>query len=133
MKNKFFLTALFAIITIASKAQWQQVGSCDGMIQCFATSGNKVFGGSTVGLFVSANNGVSWTEVNTGLTNKEITSLAVSGAAIFAGTKGGVFFSANNGTTWNEVNTGLTNTVIQAFAVKGTSIFTATKGGVFLL
>ena len=64
------------------------------------------------GVFLSTNNGTSWTAVNTGLTNTYVYALAVSGTNLFAGTYGGgVFLSTNNGTSWTAVNTGLTNTV----------------------
>ncbi|MCK7528688.1 MAG: hypothetical protein MZV64_69590 [Ignavibacteriales bacterium] len=67
--------------------------------------------GLTAGVFLSTNNGTSWTAVNTGLTNTNVRALAVSGTNLFAGTDGGgVFLSTNNGTSWTAVNTGLTNT-----------------------
>ena len=92
------------------------------------------------GVFLSTNNGTSWTAVNTGLTNTFVSSLAVSGTNLFAGTGAdfggpggdGVFLSTNNGTSWTAVNTGLTNTVVLALAVSGTNLFAGTDGGVFL-
>ena len=85
-------------------------------------------------MFLSTNNGASWTEVNNGLTNTSVNALAVSGTNIFAGTwLGGVFLSMNNGASWTEVNNGLTNTWVYALAVSGTNIFAGTDGnGVFL-
>jgi len=38
------------------------------------------------GVFLSTNNGTSWTQVNTGLPSTSVRSLAVSGANLFAGT-----------------------------------------------
>ena len=44
------------------------------------------------GVFLSTNNGTSWTAVNTGLTNTAVSALAVSGTNLFAGTgSGGVW------------------------------------------
>jgi len=38
------------------------------------------------------NNGTSWTEVNSGLTNQSVNALAVSETNLFAGTEGGGVF-----------------------------------------
>jgi hypothetical protein len=51
-------------------------------------------------VYVSTNNGTSWTAASTGLTNNYVLSLAVSpngvgGTNLFAGTSGGVFLSTS--------------------------------------
>ena len=52
-------------------------------------------------MFLSSNNGSSWSAVNTGLTNTYVYALAISGNNIFAGTNGnGVYLSSNNGCSW---------------------------------
>ena len=91
-----------------------------------------MFGTSGSGVFLSTNNGTSWTAVNTGLTDAAVYALAVSGTNLFAGTYGGVFLSTNNGTSWTEVSTGLTNAAVHALAVSGTNLFAGTSHGVFL-
>jgi hypothetical protein len=45
--------------------------------------------GSGGGVFLSTNNGTSWTLVNSGLTNISVYALAVSGTNLFAGPDGG--------------------------------------------
>ena len=79
------------------------------------------------GVFLSTNNGTSWTAVNTGLTNTACPALAVSGTNLFAGTEGGVFLSTNNGTNWTAVNAGLTDQSLPALAVSGTNLFAGTE------
>ncbi|MFA4853356.1 MAG: T9SS type A sorting domain-containing protein [Bacteroidales bacterium] len=72
-------------------AQWLQTnGPYGGDIYCFAVSGNgNIFTGTYgAGVFLSSNNGSSWTAVNTGLTDTFVWSLAISGTNIFAGTGG---------------------------------------------
>jgi photosystem II stability/assembly factor-like uncharacterized protein len=90
-------------------------------------------------VFLSANNGTSWTAVNSGMTNLAVHSLAVclnGGTNIIAGTMGsGVFLSTNNGASWLAVNSGLMNSsdnTILSLAVSGNNIFAGTYGGVFL-
>ena len=73
--------------------------------------GTKIFAGGN-GIFVSTNIGTSWTEVDSGLTEKYVVSLAVSGTNLFAKTTSGVFLSTNNGTSWSEVSNGLPDTEV---------------------
>ncbi|MBK7032468.1 MAG: hypothetical protein IPH49_04205 [Ignavibacteria bacterium] len=117
-------------------AQWVQTnGPHGGDIRCMAVSDTNLFAGTygSAGVFLSTNNGASWTAVNTGLTNNIVLSLAVSGSNLFAGTDGGgVFRSTNNGTSWTPVNTGLTKTIVRSLAVSGTDLFAGTEVGVFL-
>ncbi len=115
--------------------QWVQTnGPYGGDIRALAVSGTNLFAGTDgSGVFLSTNNGTSWTA--TGLTNTVVWSFAVSGTNLFAGTYGGVFLSTNNGTSWTAVNTGLpTNAnVYGGFAVSGSNLFAGTyPGGVFL-
>jgi ligand-binding sensor domain-containing protein len=100
-------------------------------VQALAISGTNLFAGSWSGVFLSTNNGTSWTEVNTGLTNTYVKALAISGTNLFAGTESGVFLSTDNGTSWTAANTGLANTRVHAFAILGTNIFAGTDAGVF--
>ena len=51
--------------------------------------GNIFAGTYGGGIFISANNGTSWTAVNTGLSSIFVYDLAVSGTNLFAGTEGG--------------------------------------------
>jgi hypothetical protein len=99
-------------------------------VTCFGTSGTNLFAGtgsyviSGRGVFLSTNDGTSWTSVNTGLTDSNVTALAVSGTNLFAGTlDGGVFLSTNNGTSWTAVFSSLTGASVRCLAVSGTNLF----------
>jgi hypothetical protein len=97
-------------------------------------SGTNLFAGTWGGgVFLSTNNGTTWSSVNTGLTDTLVEALGVSGTNLFAATDRGVFLSTNNGTSWNAASTGLTSTGVYAFAVSGANLFAGTwGGGVFL-
>jgi len=131
------LLSFFAIVVLLGaqslQAQWIQTnGPYGGDVRCFAVNDSNLFAGTGGGgVFLSTNNGASWTAVNTGLTNTAVFSLAVNGSNLFAGTDGGVFLSTNNGTSWTAINTGLTNTRVRSLAVNGSNLFAGTLGGVF--
>jgi hypothetical protein len=133
------------VLAQISIAQWVQTnGPYGGSVSCFAVSPNEA-GGTNLfagtyggGVFLSTNNGTSWTAVRTGLTGADIYALVVSPASggagsanLFAGTSGGLFLSTDNGTSWTEVNSGSYR--LSALAVSGTNLLAGTDGGgVFL-
>ena len=131
--SSIFVLFCFFTNTNPLQAQWIQTNlSYGSYIHSFAASGTHFFAGTGGGVFLSTNNGTSWTSVNNGLTNTTVQSLALSGMYLFAGTGGdGVFLSTNNGTSWTA--NGLTNKYVRSFAFLGTYIFAGTSGGgVFL-
>jgi Secretion system C-terminal sorting domain len=83
----------------------------------------------------------SWTAINTGLTNLNVTSVATNGTKIFAGTEGsGVFVSDIASPSWKQTNStqtaiphtalmDLDGTKIQELAYYAGYIFASYKGG----
>ena len=62
------------------------------------------------GLYLSTNNCVTWTAIDTGQTGVNLTSIAINGTSFFAGTsQNGIYRSSDNGNNWTTVNTGLTS------------------------
>ena len=105
-------------------------------VQSLAISGNNIFAGvERQGVYLSTNNGSSWSAVNNGLSGigLDVTSLAVDGSKIFAGTSGeGIYMTSNNGGNWIETNTGLTNNPILSLAANGANLFAVNGISVFL-
>jgi len=130
MKTIFqFLFVFLCVLANANSliAQWVQTRRLNaGCVRSLAASGKNLFAGTdSGGVFLSTNNGTSWTAI--GLTNTPINALVISGKNLFAGTDSlGAFLSANNGTSWTA--TGLTHSIL-AFAVSGTNLFAATDSG----
>jgi photosystem II stability/assembly factor-like uncharacterized protein len=91
----------------------------------------NLFAGTQGGhVFLSSNNGTSWSNADSGLANTDVWSLAVSGINLFAGTYGsGVYLSTDDGTSWNDVDSGLTNAKVVSLDVSGTNLFAGTYGG----
>ena len=113
-------------------------------IKSLAVKNDTVFvgtGGS--GVFYSANGGVSWNAVNSGLYTTQgryvygldIRSLVVSGNQIFAGAyprvggyAEGLYVTNNNGNTWTRIF----NHAVKAMVTSGNNIYLASPDGVFI-
>lgn len=111
-----------------------------GSTRAFAVSGSNLFAGTNTGVYLSTNNGLSWTPVNNGLPDYVnnygwITTLAVSpngagGNNLFAGTDtAGVYLSTNNGESWTAI--GMSNIYINSLAVSDSNLFAGTYSGVW--
>jgi len=93
------------------------------------------------GVFLSTDNGASWTEVNKGIQNIPINSFGLAGTDIFAGAyTGRVFRSTNDGTSWTRLNLTFSDKTVHVacFAFLGSYLFAGTRSsmgagsGVFL-
>jgi len=82
-------------------------------------------------VFTSDNNGVSWTETATGLTEVYPQTLAInSNNDVILGTSTGVFVPQSGSSSWAEMSTGLTNTDIRAFALGNNGyLYAGSNGG----
>ena len=95
-------------------------------VTAFVVSGTNLFAGTSgAGVFLSTNNGASWTVVNN---SNSAYAVVASGTNLFASIGGTVFLSTDNGTSWTDVNTGLTESVL-SLVVFGTNIFAGTSDG----
>jgi len=85
----------------------------------------------TNGVYLSTNNGTSWTQVNNGLTDTYVKALAISGTYDLFAVLGQLrsYLSTNNGTSWTQINSGLTNNSVNCLAVNGTIYLLGTQGG----
>jgi len=121
---------LWAVLSLAiltnARAQWVNTNLPSGTaVNALATNGAHLFAGTAFnGVFLTTDDGATWTAVNNGLTTSDIRALAVSGTTLFAGTYGGgVFRSTDSGASWAAVNNGMTNMDVVALAVRGNNIF----------
>lgn len=128
------LVVVILIYQAPLNSQWIKTnGPYGGRVLSFTESDSYILAGTNSGgVYRSSDNGVTWIESNTGLTNKIVWSLATSGSYVFAGTSIGVFRSSDNGASWTMTTTGLPNEWARALTVSGTDILAATWGGVFI-
>jgi hypothetical protein len=67
---------------------WTQTSLNDRTVRSLAVSGSNVFAGTSSGVYLSTNNGETWSQINEGMGNREILSLAMGPNYIYAGTNG---------------------------------------------
>ncbi|HTY38827.1 MAG TPA: T9SS type A sorting domain-containing protein [Bacteroidota bacterium] len=100
--------------------------------------GTKILAGTWgAGIYLSTNNGSSWTSVNSGLVCRCVNALAACDSNLFVGTNGcAAFESTDGGASWGQINKGMDSPNVYALAVVpngqgGTNIL-AGAGGIFL-
>jgi hypothetical protein len=105
-------------------------------------SGGSILLAGTLGsgVFLSSDNGMTWTPSSAGLPNAEVLCFAVpstvaGGSMIFAGTSGGgIFLSTDNGVHWTAANAGLAELDVRSLGfipsgTGGTVLLAGTGGG----
>jgi photosystem II stability/assembly factor-like uncharacterized protein len=110
---------------------WNTVtNGISGMVTMLATSNGNLFAVTANGVFLSNNNGATWSLQNNGLpSNFAGQSIFADGDTLFSGGYYEVFYSVNNGSTWTARNTGFPpNARVQSFAKKGNTVFAGTNG-----
>jgi photosystem II stability/assembly factor-like uncharacterized protein len=117
-----------------SHAQWVDTHGPLSEASSFAVSGPNLFAGGIDGhVYLSPDDGTSWTSMSAGLSGANIHAMASVGASLLVGTWiRGIYRSTNQGTSWAAANTGFPNGYANAFAVSATDVFVASEGsGVF--
>ncbi len=83
------------------------------------------------GVFKSSDNGLNWTGINTGISNRNMLSLLRKpDGDLFAGSDGGgLFRSTDDGKNWTAINAGLINpTIVTILHDEGDVLFVGTSG-----
>jgi hypothetical protein len=102
-------------------------------VTSLAVAGTDLYAGTIVApdLYRSTNNGVTWTQADSGLTGPPVSAIAASGTMLFAGTRDGAFLSNNGGGTWTHVSEGLPGTPVYVLAAIGNTLFAGTGQGIW--
>ncbi|MDT3739047.1 MAG: T9SS type A sorting domain-containing protein [Candidatus Kapabacteria bacterium] len=130
---------VFILIIVLSNAAFSQWESCNeglksSQTSAFLVNDSNIFAGGFKGIFLSSDDGNSWVEKNSGLSDAFVRAIATDGNSIFVGIQGNgsVFKSTDYGNSWTKNNSGLTDTIVRAIAINGTNIFAGTRGGIFV-
>src|SRR5262249_22113487 len=105
-------------------------------ITALAISGANLYAATDfAGVFLTTNNGQSWTPVRNGLTSNAriVNALLAEGATLYAGTMDSVYRSGDSGQNWAKKSVGFLASQINALIVAGPQLLAGTPGGgVFL-
>ncbi|MDT7041366.1 hypothetical protein [Candidatus Nitronereus thalassa] len=104
-------------------------------IQALAsTDAGTIYAGSFGhGVFVSHDQGDSWTAMNAGLDDRFILCLAIDQqGAVYAGTvRGGVFRTNKDGVSWESISQGLKRVEVKSLLAHQRSVYAGTGRGVY--
>lgn len=103
------------------------------IITSFAVSNSRILVGTSTGdLFISTNDGDTWTNIKDNQFYSPITSLFWDGDDIYCGTQVGLFFSSNFGQNWFQRNVGLkTKDITLLKKVQNALLLGTRTGGVY--
>jgi len=101
-------------------------------VNSMAAIGTSLFAGTeSAGVFISTDNGITWSAVNNNL-NLNISCLGVNGTTLFAGTPyWGMYRTSDNGSSWSQVNDGSLPDEIHSITTNNGIIYAST--GSFLV
>jgi photosystem II stability/assembly factor-like uncharacterized protein len=98
----------------------------------FVVGGSKLFVCSQDdGVWVSSDNGATWSSLNTGLCQRHISDIEAYGPYVIANSEfGRLFISPNHGIGWRQVDPlAFNNFAVRCLAMKGPTLFAGTWGG----
>jgi len=126
MKKILLAISIILLNYSAIYSQWTQITNgipSNIRINIVKSNGNNVYVGTQEnGIFISSNNGISFTQA--GLLNSAILDIMIINSNIYVGTEypnWGLWFSSNNGANW--IQKPLTNLQVNRLCSKGSSIF----------
>jgi ligand-binding sensor domain-containing protein len=95
-----------------------------------AAKGMLFAGTARFGVFRSADEGLHWEKVNTGLLNTQVSALVFdSQGRLYAATGQGVFRSEDRGDRWTAFNTGLDDVLVRSLVMDRNGMLYAGTGG----
>ncbi len=135
MKKSTLLSLAFAgyfLTSVDAKAQWQ-ITNLPTIYDpgCIAVTGTTVIAGTrNNGVYVSTNNGTTWSRSNTGLSDTSVNCIVSGGSTVFVGTQGmygtpGVYKSTNTAGTWSI--TAVPDSAVNCLAWDGNFLFSGIK------
>ncbi len=133
-------TLIFFVFGLAfaapSTAQWMRANGPygNGYVFHFLPFGNQLFAGGAHSIFVSSDNGITWSPRNTGLLPVNYQSLGIFDSILFAGSdEGQVFRSTDLGEHWDSSQNGLPSIEwVSGFLQVGNKLFLSSESGLFV-
>jgi len=117
----WFLSLALICVPAMATTTWQQTTGKIVTMAIAPTAPQTFYIATGKGLFKSINSGSSWSSVNNGLTDTDVTCLAIDPTnpqIVYTGTShGGIFKTTDGGGSWSAVNSGLTDTHITCLVI----------------
>jgi len=116
MMKTIVSTVTLLVLIVCSYSQWQSYSigiPSNSSINCFYIKSNRLYTGTTTGLYYSTNEGNTWNAINNGLpTNGYINTVTSLDSVLYVGiqnasTANGLYRSTNNGEGWILANNGI--------------------------
>jgi photosystem II stability/assembly factor-like uncharacterized protein len=131
MKTNVKLLLVILLLTIVKNlsAQWEMTSgppSANVLTECI--SGPNLFSGASGFVYLTTNNGDTWTLASNGLNGSTVSALAVSGSTIYAAAGNSVFQSPDNGLNWINTSYGLPGYNVNSLTVNNGNIYAGTFG-----
>lgn len=133
----FIFLSSFSIVF----AQWSQTNGPNSnvtYVKTLAVSGSYIYVGTatnstSIGIYMSTNNGSNWIEINNGLTDLRVNQIITNGSIVYAVTTTKIFVSTDNGTNWTSISNSIPASYhFYSLYIFGTNlIIGADQGGVF--
>lgn len=131
----FFLAAILALANYSeSRAQWiLEPGSPNDIVESIAANDSAVIAGLNRGVYVSYDQGATWTKAQLGVSNAgDFRAIVANGSTVLAASGFvGIFRSTDNGHNWQSANKGITNLTVNALYLSGGLALAGTSGGGF--
>lgn len=117
-------------------ASWRDIAIND-VANTVAINGSNLFLGSDSTLYMSTDNGQTWTNMANGSPYLEQSFIGIFTIVfyqnnIFLGTNYGILKSPDMGQTWTWANSTSAMSLVQAIAISDSGMFAATGGGVYM-
>lgn len=100
-------------------------------IYSIAANGTDVYAGTSNGIFLSRDNGITWREAIS--LDRAVTVLQIDDNNIFAGTTQGLYLSENRGVSWKILDNLLSKSIIASISKFGTNYYVVANGGMLEL
>lgn len=98
------ILVLLVVVTTTLQAQWQQFGPTGSAYGVTVHGSALYFAIYNDGVYRTTNQGATWVDADSGITNLLVWALASLQSNLFAGTQtGAAFRSTNNGVSWTNI------------------------------
>jgi len=117
--------------TSDSGKNWEYIDPNKGYITSMAVNSSFILIGTFKGLYMSRDDGSSWSHAGAVFINQHVNDVALSGDKCWVGTATGIFYSTDEGKIWLTANSGLPNISVKSILINNSMVFIGSNAGAF--